>query len=198
MKKRIIGIACVCAVAALSLTACGGNKTYGKLNSLIAKTPSEAELVVTVTADGETLSGEYSLSEQDGGYVVEYTYERLSTFDASDDGYIFPDAVKTTYEGSVVVKDGKIVQQNGDTADLTFEQMTASGVKFDETYFSNVVIDDGSVIADVSDPEAFLQSDITCTDMQMKVLFTDDAITSLTVSYTSAAGAQVVIEYTFG
>lgn len=197
MKKKAVGIFGLCILAAISLAACGGRDPYDTLNKLIAKTPSSVELHVTITMDGETLNSEYAVTEQENGYRVVYTYERLSTFDETEDGFTIPDSVKTLFEGSIVVKDGKIVEQNGAEADLSFEQMTAAGVKFDETYFSNAMITEDSIKADVKDPAAFFLQELECTNMKMETRFTEEAITSLLVNYVSSNGAQVVIEYLF-
>ncbi len=198
MKKIVIGIAGVCALSTVFLAACNGGTAYDKLNSLIAKTPSSVQLSVSVTLDGETLTGEYDTTATDGGYTVEYSYEKFNTFEETDGGYVVPDEIKSTFEGSIVVKDGKIVEQDGADADISFDQMTAAGLKFDAEYFKNEVSEDERFSADVTDPDAFLQGDVDCTAMKVEVRYNDEAIASLVISYTSSENAQVVIEYTFG
>ena len=198
MKKMAIGMVGMCLFTALSLVGCQTDDPYGKLNDLIAKTSSSVELSITVQMDGESLQGTYEVTAQENGYRAVYSYERLNTFEKTEDGYSVPDAVKAVYQGSVVVEDGKIIEQDGAAADIAFEQMTAEGVTFDESYFTEASIAEDCITAKVVDTEAFLGKAFDCTEMSMEVHFTEEAVTSLTVSYRTADAAQVVIEYRFG
>ncbi len=199
-KKYLLITALSCSVlAATVLAGCGGpSDVYSQLNDLVADTPASVQLDVTVTVDGETLTGAYSVKTEDDGYRVTYSYEKLNTFELVDGAYVVPEEYKSTLTGNMLVSGGKIVEQNGAAVDITMEQITAAGVRFDESYFTDVEANEGSFTATVSEPSEFLQTTITCTGMTVNATYTSEQIESLTIAYTSAGGAQVLIEYGFG
>lgn len=199
MKKKSICFVLLGCLAFAALAGCSlgeKNDVYSTLNQLAAKTPQSLALEPSVTADGETLKGEYEVVAEEDGYRVTYSYEKLSLFTEEDGTYPLPEEYKQTVEGEMLVSDGKIVEQNGEAADLSIEQITASGVRFSAPCFTDVEQAEGSFQANVSDPSAFLQEEFSCTGMTVEVTY-GETISAMKISYTSQGGAQVVLEYTF-
>ena len=168
------------------------------LNSLVAQAKEEVTLTVGTTMDGETLSGTFTAVQEEDGTRVTYVYEQLSTFEKGEDGYVIPDSYKTTYEGTMLISDGKVVEQDGDAADITIEQITAAGLEFEEEYFSDVSSSGGVFRANVAAPSDFLRTEINCSGMSVEVRYSQDSIGSIKISYISSGGAQVEISYVFG
>ena len=204
MKKKLwisVLLLITAMFAALSLVACKKPNTektvYGLLNKLIAAEKNSVTLDLSLTQSGETLTGKYVAKNEANGMKVTYTFERLNPIEKNEDGtYTFPTEVKSSHSGSMVLRDGKVVEQDGETADITIESITASGVKFEEGSFKNVKTENGKFTAEVSSPAAFLQQELSCEGMKVEVSYTESAITSLKITYT-AAGADVSMAYTF-
>lgn len=200
MKKRILLIAgCILLSAAFVFSSCGKKKEdiYDKLNAMLAEPASAVELEITVTKDGETLKGEYAAEAEGEGYRVEYSYEKLATFEKVDGEYVIPDEYKETLTGSMFVEGGKIVEQNGSPADIDPALTAAAGVEFDAAYFSSVKEGEGTFEGVVTDPEGFMNADIDCTAMTVTLAYSDGKVDAMTIGYTSQGGAAVVIAYTF-
>lgn len=199
MKKKFIWIALLCCLLSALLAGCGGTgkkDIYATLNQLAAKTPQTVTLQTSVTAGGETLTGEFEVKTEENGYRVTYSYQKFNTFEEEGGEYQIPGTDVSSVEGNMLVSDGKIIEQNGSASDITVEQITASGVKFAASCFTDVKQAEGSFQAKVSDPSAFLQEEISCTDMTVSVSY-GEIISSMKIAYTSAGGAQVELEYTF-
>ena len=204
MKKRCLatilsGILTTlfCVLAACSEPVAPQDDVYDTLNSLFAQTKDEVTLTVGTTLGGETLNGTFTAVQEENGTHVTYSYEQLSTFEEDEIGYIIPDSYKTTYEGTMLISDGKIVEQDGDAVDIAIEQITAAGLEFDKDYFSDIASSDGEFRANVVAPSDFLQTEIDCSGMRVEVHYTQERIDSLMISYTSSVGAQVEFSYTF-
>lgn len=203
MKKKLIAIIGMCAAFVLGLAACGGNPdqggtVYDTLNRLVAKEAETVTLTVSSTLNGETLTGSYEAKTEGDKVKVTYSFEQMNVIEKDADGnYIVPDTAKSTKEGSMVVSHGKVIEQNGAAADLTIEAVTAAGITFHEEYFSDISIKEGEFSAAVGSPAAFLGQQITCTAMRVKVAYTENAISSIELSYTASGGAQIAYRYAF-
>ncbi len=199
----------VCAVAFVGCTPIGnhggnnggngGDKktAYDVLNELAKVDYSEIKLETTVTADGESLKGEYKSTAIDGGYRVEYEYEKINTFIESDGKIVAPDEYKSKFSGSATVKNGTVTEQSGADFDLPLGGLTASNFKFDEANFSDVTQKNGDFSAKVKNVNAFLGKTVSCTDMTVAVKYANAAFNSLTIRYATTDGTQVVLTYTF-
>lgn len=186
------------ALAACSDPVAPQDDVYDTLNALVAQAKDEVTLTVGTTMDGETLNGTFTAVQEGNGTRVTYAYEQLSTFEEYEDGYIIPDSYKTTYEGTMLIVGGKVVEQDGDVADIAIEQITAAGLEFEKDYFTDIASSDGVFRANVVAPSDFLQTEIGCSGMSVEVHYTQESIDSITISYTSSGGAQVEISYAFG
>ena len=210
MNKRLLA-ALLCVVLALSvfaLVACVKNpdnpdkpnpdnppqptKTvYDTLNELAAKPHDNGKLTVVTTVGDDVLTSTYTLTTNADGVNVEYQIQTLSTITVDEPT---TERIVTT-SGSYVVKDGKVVQQNGKNCDIALEKVTAEGIKFDKTYFAEVKESDGKFAAKVTDVKGFL-GEVSATDMAVEVTYTEQAISNLVVSYTTT-NATVTMTYAF-
>lgn len=205
MKKKLFAIILsgMLIIASGTFAACDDfsdthDDIYNTLNSLVAQPQSQVALTVSTILNGEKLNGTFTAVQEDDGIRVTYAYEQLSTFAEDEDGYTIPESYITTYQGTVLIADGKVVEQNGDAADIAIEQITAAGLEFEKGYFSDVIAQESSFQAKVISPSDFLQTEIVCTEMRVEVRYMPEGIDVLTISYTSSGGAQVMLSYTFG
>ena len=210
MNKRLLA-ALLCVVLALSvfaLVACVKNpdnpdtpnpdnppqptKTvYDTLNELAAKPHDNGKLTVVTTVGDDVLTSTYTLSTTADGVKVEYAIQTLATLSIEE---TTTERIVTT-NGSYVVKDGKVVQQNGQNCDIALETVSAQGIKFDKAYFAEVKKSDGKFAAKVTDVKGFL-GEVSATDMAVEVTYTAQAITNLVINY-KTTNATVTMTYAF-
>lgn len=207
MNKRLLA-ALLCVVLALSvfaLVACvkepddptppdppQPQKTvYETLNELAAKPHDNGKLTVVTTVGDDVLTSTYTLTTNADGVKVEYRIQTLAS--VSLDEHTTERIVTTS--GSYVVKDGKVVQQNGQNCDIALEAVSAQGIKFDKAYFAEVKESDGKFAAKVTDVKGFL-GEVSATDMKVEVTYTAQAITNLVINY-KTTNATVTMTYAF-
>ena len=146
--------------------------------------------MVTTVGD-DVLTSTYTLSTTADGVKVEYQIQTLATITVDEPT---TERIVTT-SGSYVVKDGKVVQQNGQNCDMALETVSAQGIKFDKAYFAEVKESDGKFVANVTNVKSFL-GEVSATDMAVEVTYTEQAISNLVVSYTTS-NATVTMTYAF-
>ena len=207
MNKRLLA-ALLCVVLALSvfaLVACvkdPDNPTppdppqpqktvYETLNELAAKSHDSGKLTVVTTVGDDVLTSTYTLSTTADGVKVECQIQTLSTITVDEPT---TERIVTT-SGSYVVKDGKVVQKNGQNCDIALETVSAQGIKFDKAYFAEVKESDGKFAANVTDVKGFL-GEVSATDMTVEVTYTAQAITNLVINY-KTTNATVTMTYAF-
>ena len=184
---------------ALSLCACGGDKSvYAKLNELAEKDYDEVRLKVTTVTDGETLHASYRAVSVAEGISVTYSCEQFNQIGTDENGdYVLPDTAITTLQGEILVKDGKTVKVDGDEIALSPQTVTAAGLRFSADLFEGEETTDTSFRAKVNSPAAFLrESNLVASNMTVVVEYTERALTSLTITYTTQTGS-VTMQYTF-
>ena len=210
MNKRLLA-ALLCVVLALSvfaLVACVKNpdnpdkpnpdnppqptKTvYDTLNELAAKPHDNGKLTVVTTVGDDVLTSTYTLSTTADGVKVEYAIQTLATLSLEE---TTTERIVTA-NGSYVVKDGKVVQQNGQNCDIALETVSAQGIKFDKAYFAEAKETDGKFVANVTNVKGFI-GDVAATDMAIEVTYTAQAITNLVINY-KTTNAMVTMTYAF-
>ncbi len=140
---------------------------YETLNELAAKPHDNGKLTVVTTVGEDVLTSTYTLTTNVDGVKVEYAIQTLATLSLEE---TTTERIVTT-SGSYVVKDGKVVQQNGQNCDIALEKVTAEGIKFDKTYFAEVKETDGKFVANVTNVKGFI-GDVAATDMTVEVTYT--------------------------
>ena len=209
MKKSVLILATVC-FAAVCLSACnltGGKKKedktpgdqtvvqdeYDALNEMVGMEYSRIVLTVTDTfGEDLTLTSVYEIGYSGDCVTIDYTVERFTGFDGTED--VLPDPV-TTLTGRTVILDGEIFSVTGDDVGITPSAATL-GFTFKEEYFENADLNEVYLKADVKDPSAFLGTQISCSGMKLTVTFFD-ALNDINLSYVSENGNSVSLRYVF-
>lgn len=200
MKKSIFSILALCTAcaAAAGLSGCkscddDGPDAYGKIQEILNKNYSQIVLTVTDTfAEGVSLQSVYTVNYGESDVTIEYSIEKFTSLslDAASPQF------KTVKTGSVVLKDGVIVKQEGDSADFSYELISAGGLNFKEEYFTAVTINNVSFKADITNPSGFFGTAVDCTGAKIQSVFAD-YMAEIVVSYTSSSGSSVEYEYRF-
>ena len=101
MKRKILFVAIVLAVAMVCLVACGGNAaSLQQIQSLLKADYSEIILNVSTTTSDVTLNGNYTLTFDGNKTTVVYDFYRLNDLDVNGDN---ADSYLSREQGSVVV-----------------------------------------------------------------------------------------------
>lgn len=201
MKKSIFAIlavftACAAAAGVSGCKSCDddeGPDAYGKIQGLLDKNYSQITLTVTDTFSEElSLVSAYTVSYGESDVTVEYSVENFTSLslDASDP------QLKTVKKGSVVIKDGVVVKQSGDSNVFSYDLVSAGGLNFKEEYFSAVTVNDVTFKADVTNPSGFFGVTLACSEMKINSIYAD-YLAEIVVTYTSSGGHAVEYEYKF-
>ena len=192
MKKKFL-LAIIALVMALTCLAACSNyaSTLQKVQSLFNVDYSEVVVNIDTTTSGITLNGNYTLTFNDGKTTVEYAFDKLN--ELSDDGNN-ADGYKSRVTGTAVVQNGQIVEGNVKLPDA----VDFSGISFKQAFFANYTITGAKFEADVTNPRGFTgNSDFVCSKMHVKVLYTQEAIGTMVITYVSEGGSDVSITYSF-
>lgn len=178
------------------LTFCGCEKASVKVdyNSLTKKLNSDYSgwsLTVKTKKDDVTLTDVFAVKKSDAQTEIEYTLETLSELSFDNDGEFI-----TKKSGSAVIKDGKVVTENGDEVVIEIEELATLGLSFKAEYFGNAKYSDTSFSATVVKPSSFLGKSLNCTDMTVYASFSDK-FTKINIMYTAENGAKIDCTYSF-
>ena len=164
---------------------------YSRLAELANREYGLITLDITSTTSHVSLGARYEISADE----VRYSVERLNRI-SIDDIASNPASYKKTLTGVATVKNGVIVSINGDDVELPEYTELKGLFTFDEKCFCEVKDEGGVFTADIVNPDSFFTRDVDVTDARISVVYTDDALVSITLSYTTSA-ATVVAVYTF-
>lgn len=199
MKKitRNIYIIVIAVCLLFSLSACNNDEIYNRLNEMTRADYSQITLKITSEKDGDTLQNVFSIVFDEEQTTVSYTCQEYSTFE-KDGAITVPTDYIVTSTGNVVIRNGKIEKQNGDSVDfIDFNEITALGISFNKTYFKNVNTASSYFSADVINAKGFTgNSEIHCSNMTVEAKF-DEALQLLTIKYVSLNGANIQLQYIF-
>lgn len=198
MKKFMI-IGTMALVGVFSFAGCTSKTptVYETLNELAQKEYSSIALNVSMTLNRQTLTGEYRSTATENGYQIFFSYEQISTFEEKEGEIIIPDSFITTYSGTVEVSNGSVISQSGDSVDLPIGQLTAAGLNFSESNFSEILQTEGRLTAKVEKSSAFLGRSVSASDMTIDICYNAEWLSSMIINYTSNGGATVILSYTF-
>ncbi len=205
--KKILFLAVIIALVTVAFTAChlapqDESSIYTELNDMANKSYSNVNLSVQTTKEGVTLNSTYTISNGSNNTMVTYSMERLAIIEQDQNGnFVMPDDMIVTKSGSAVIKDGQVVEQSGDAADVPIKSLSTITLNFNEDYFSmphSYDENDTHVFkADVSDPKGFTaNADFDGKNMSIEVLFKEQ-LESVKINYTSANGAEIKVTYSF-
>lgn len=199
--KKVLGLICVIVLCLLCLSACGEidlDKTAcDVLNTLVAKETDNLSLTVKTTTAEDTLNSSYNVTKSNDTYTVTYSYEKLNGYEEVDGVIVPPTEYKSTVQGSMKVKDGIIIEQDGTSANITLETLSISGLSFNKSYFTNISNQDGSFKADVVDIEGFIGTDVNTSNMKVEVYYSVNNISSIKITY-STSTSSVELLYVLG
>ncbi len=197
--KKIIIIVLIAICLMASLCACDFRENpCTKINVLLALDYSKVDLNITTKLDGTTLKSFFTMRKNDDGRTIQYSIQRFGTFEITPEGEIIPpeDEIVTS-RGSVVLKNGNVVEQNGDVVDVEFANLSATRFDFNPSYFTSMTEGANFLIAEVSNPQAFMENDsLECTNMKVNVNY-GNSLEFMTITYTSANGAEVELKFSF-
>lgn len=166
---------------------------YDKLNELVKAKRDKLNLTVETAVGEDRLVSTFKVAETDGKTTIEYQIQTLAEIDL-DSG---TSSRVNTKAGSYVVKNGKIVQQDGQNCDVELEKITAVGsLRFDEKYFSDVTAANGNFKAKVVDFKSFAGVDVAANSAETEIAYTEQAISSIKITYTTAT-ATITATYLF-
>lgn len=199
MKKFVLIL--VILVLVLSLTACGEpkNTVYQALNSMLDADHSVVSLTVETTMYGAKLTNKFVAMNGANNTMVTYTVEELATFNQmpDSDNWVIPEEMIIEKSGSATIKNGEIVEQDGDAVNIPVNALEGLQIEFKKNYFSNATDSDTTFSATVVDIVGFTNNpNFDGKNMTVSVTF-DDNINLLVLTYTTTAGANVVVTYSF-
>ena len=157
-------------------------------------------LEVQTTMNGVTLVNKFMSTIGANNTIVSYEIQELATIDqvCDEDIYVIPGSMIIKRTGSAVIKNGVIVEQNGDAVEIPVTSLEKISLSFKQDYFKNGKgYSDGTLVfeGDVTNPKAFTgNQNFDATDMHVTVRY-NDKIESIVIDYTSANGAAVKIIY---
>lgn len=194
MKKSLLVFLALVLVFLFLFTGCGETDTVNYLAKLAKKDYSEIALTETVTVGGDTLTSTVTVKNEKKVSYIAYAVETLNEI-----GFLeAPTTDRTVKTGSVTVKKGKIIEQNGvEVENIDFPALSGVGMKFSDTFFADVVWQDGKFEAKVTDPAGFFgKTDFSADNMRVTVLY-GESLDRITVTYKTSDGASVTADYTF-
>ena len=206
MKKKIL-VTIIIAILALTLTACGlipkDGDTYDELNEMLKADYQGVNLEVQTTMNGVTLVNKFMSTIGANNTIVSYEIQELATIDQVCDAdiYVIPDNMIVKKTGTAVIKNGVIVEQNGDAVEIPVTSLENLTIQFKDSFFNMAqgTYEAGAYVfkADVTNIKGFTGNDnFDGTNMSVMVRY-NEKISSIVIDYTSANGATVKVIYTF-
>ncbi|MCH5157228.1 MAG: hypothetical protein J1G02_05070 [Clostridiales bacterium] len=194
MKKKIWILVIALVIALTCLVACDSYaSTLQNIQTLLKADYSVVTLNVTTVTSGITLNGNYSLSFDGDKTTVVYDFYRLNELDVNGDN---ADSFITRVQGTAVVQDGEIVE--GDKSVNLPQEVNFNGISFKQAFFSNTTTTNAMFEADVINPQGFTGNNgFVCTDMHVKVMYSQSALTTMVITYVSERGSDVSVTYAF-
>lgn len=198
MKKIILSFVLIFSLL-MSFAACnsGGSKddptpeetVYNTLDRLAKNNYSEIKITTSVKTGDIELTANYILTDTN----VTYSVEQMSMLPT--DGVLdnVSAADKIVLSGTATVKDGAVLTLDGASVNLPAYDELKGAFNFKEDYFSNVKEEGGKFSADVSAPADFLGTAKLLSNLKIEVEYNSNAITKLTLVYTTANSAVTTV-----
>ena len=157
-----------------------------------ASAPVSANVTVTLASSLDDVKGEYNVTyNADGSATVEYYYEKLNSFDENSDEY------KSSFSGTTTVSaDGTVTDELGGTASveaITFDINLDPAKIYDATVSAGVL----NATVKAENAAAVIGVDVKA-DVNVVVTYGSAGVTSVAISYVSAAGpVEIVATYNY-
>lgn len=187
--KRIIIVLSVLLIALLCFSSCNNNvetdPTFIKLNELAQKEDNNYTLSITIEgSNGHTTKNTFTVTEEGGNLSVYKKTETINKFDIVNGTVTYPDSYITEKEDYLT------------SAELKYRDYTLPSFNFSSNSIESYYEAYSSLNGRIKSIEALAGYDIDATDARVKVVYNDEAISSITITYVSAEGSNVTIEYT--
>ena len=204
MKKKIF-VTIIIAILALTLTACHlvpeTDDTYAELNKMVKLDYQSVSMEVQTTMNGVTLVNSFTSNIGTNSTVVTYSIQELATFDSTDGSYIIPGNMIVKKTGTAVIKNGVIVEQNGDAVNIPVTSLENLTIQFKDSFFNMAqsTYEAGAYVfkADVTNVKGFTGNvSFDGTNMSVLVRY-NEKLSSVVIDYTTSNGATVKVIYTF-
>ena len=204
MKKKIF-VTIIIAILALTLTACHlvpeTDDTYAELNKMVKLDYQSVNMEVQTTMIGVTLVNSFTSNIGTNSTVATYSIQELATFDSTDGSYVVPDNMIVKKTGTAVIKNGVIVEQNGDAVNIPVTSLENLTIQFKDSFFNMAqsTYEAGAYVfkADVTNVKGFTGNvSFDGTNMSVLVRY-NEKLSSVVIDYTTSNGATVKVIYTF-
>ena len=199
MRKWLI-IAVIALLLIAGAVVCGillfGSDFYEQTQERLELPAKQITLTTRVGEGEERLSGSYTVSLAGGRAEISYTFEELALFEMQNGVYVAPSARKVTQKGNMSVENGTVLEANGKQPPLPVPIITLSGLAFEERCFENAVITETTFAGDVKDAGALLGLSADCKNVHLSLVFDEEYVRTVEVTYDTAQGNAAVLQYT--
>ncbi len=206
MKKKAIFTLVTLLLISFLLTGCnlimGDDDPCEIINRCAELEYTQTNLEVQTTHNGTTLVNKFSAVKGANNTMVTYSTEEMATIEKDQNGdYIIPDDMIIKKTGSATVKDGKIVEQNGDAVSIPVASLEKISIEFTKEYFTDIkTYTEGNsevFVAKVSAPILFTgNAKFDGKNMTVQARY-NEKLEVVMMDYTSKDGATVKVIYTF-
>lgn len=172
----------------ISCCACGEeakNDLYDDFNRMTKAEYTDYRIEVCSVSDDNALNSTYKVKAENGMNKIEYTYEVLNPISDIDGEIVMPSEYKSVKSGTVTVKNGKIIEQNGEELNIEVARIDKIGLKFNETYFANITSETNCFKAQVKNVEGFTGKSISCAEMAVEIEYNENKFEQIVISYVS-------------
>lgn len=165
---------------------------YDLLRELAKESYREVDVAISTTAEGITLHASYQLTAT----KVSYSVEQLAKLPTDGTADHLPENGKIILAGTVAAEKGKPTYIAEIDTTLPACDNIAGQFDYSEKHFNSITQSEGVFSATVNAPEAFLGADSQISHMEICITYTPDALSTLTLTY-STPTATVSVVYTF-
>ena len=206
MKKKVIFTLITLLLIAFTLCGCNlslsNDDPCSQINECAKKEYTHTNLEVQTTYNGVTLTNKFNGVKGANSTVVSYSTEELATIEKGADGaYIVPSEMIVKKSGNATIRDGKIIEQNGDAVSIPVASLEKISIEFSKDYFTDIkTYSEGNskvFEAKVSSPILFTgNAKFDGKDMTVQARY-NEKLEAVKIDYTSKDGASVKVIYTF-
>lgn len=162
------------------------------LQDLSEKSYLSTEISIVTTTEFAQLSANYFVTQNN----VTYSIEQLNLLPSCEDINGLLQDYKTLITGEAVIKDGEVIELDGNSITLPSDNELMGKFNFDEKNFQNIVVESGLLTADVISPSQFYGTAVDMQDVKIAVKYSETSIEEIVVSYeTEKSTVQAVYEF---
>ena len=208
MKRKITVILATFLLLALCLTALGAcSQTQNNLmlikDYFVDVTFDSLNVRIDVVDGSVTLNGDYTITKQNDGYYVEYTYQKLNAFTMVDGELVPPSEKVSQFSGKATVVNEIVKSYEGDPLNINVARLSLSSFDFNRKNFGTIELESeylgpfkyiDTYRGDIINPLAFAGIDAT----KMNFVAVRGAVEhkTFTLTYVDANNVGTVITYT--